>query len=234
MEAIVIATTKSKCLDVMLASIKNYIPSNVKLYILTENFINYGGNHVLHQFPNIENNFGSAYNKIVHIAYGWHDSVVICNDDIVFTPTTWKNLENDREILKKHNVKLGYLSCRTDFARGFQNIRAKATAKSELSGIKYSDEESLLLTSVISPICAAIDKNAWIDFMPINFYSDDIQCYDIMKKGYKHFISSSYVHHVGSQSIDAYDMEYKKAISWIEKNRPDFIEVMKNNYGIIH
>ena len=232
MEAIVIATTKSRCLNVMLASIDNYIPSHVKIYISTENFIDYKGSHVIHQFPNLQNNFGDAYNKIVHIAYGWHDSIVICNDDIVFTPTTWETLENDKNILKKHNVKLGYLSCRTDYARGFQNIRAKATEHSELSGIKYSDENRILTTPVISPICAYIEKKAWIDFMPINFFSDDIQCYDMEQKGFKHFISSSYVHHVGSQSLAEYPQEYKKAVTWIENNRPDFIEVMANKYGI--
>jgi hypothetical protein len=232
MEAIVIATTKSKCLDVMLASIENYIPINVKLYILTENFIDYKGSHVVHQFPNLETNFGDAYNKIIHIAFGWHDSLVICNDDIVFTPDSWQFLENDKNILKKHNVKLGYLSSRTDYARGFQNIRAKATEKSQLNGIKYSDEHRILATPVISPVCAYIEKKAWIDFMPINFFSDDIQCYDMERKGFKHFISSSYVHHVGSQSLKEYSEEYKTAVNWIEKNRPDFIDVMTNKYGI--
>lgn len=232
MEAIVIATTKSKCLNVMLASIENYIPSDVTLYILTENFIEYKGTHVLLQFPNIENNFGDAYNKIVNIAFNNHNSIVICNDDIVFTPTTWKDLEDDKKLLKKNGVKIGYLSCRTDYARGFQNIRSKASDNSQLAGIKYSDEHKILLTSVISPICAYIEKKAWIDFMPINFYSDDIQCYDMSSKGYKHFISSAYVHHVGSQSLKDYHVEYKQAIQWIEKNRPDFIDVMSNKYGI--
>ena len=226
-----LATTAGKCLNVMLSSIENYIPADVKIYLLTENFVDYKGAHKIQQFPNIETNFGDAYNKIVNIAFEFHKSVVVCNDDIVFTPQTWEKLYIDLIKLKQANVKLGYLGCRTDFSRGFQNIRQSPHDKSYLNGMKYVDEDRILHVNVISPVCAYIEKAAWTNFMPINFYSDDIQCYDMIKKGFKHFISSSYVHHVGSQTLQEYNIENNKAIKWIEKNRLDYLEIIKKNYG---
>ena len=54
-------------------------------------------------------------------------------------------------------------------------------------------------------------------------FSDDVICADLEKKGYKHFLSASYVHHIGSSTIgrNAYELTLA-AKPWIDKNRPTY------------
>jgi hypothetical protein len=49
---------------------------------------------------------------------------------------------------------------------------------------------AIVEVDVIAPICAWIESKNWVDFPPINWYSDDIQCIDMQKKGLKHYISA--------------------------------------------
>jgi hypothetical protein len=92
--------------------------------------------------------------------------------------------------------------------------------------MRYASENKIVPAPVIAPYWAYISKDAWVDFPPINWYSDDIQCIDISAKGFKHYISRAYVHHVGSQTCG---MDYKKctedARPWIEANRPELAKV---------
>jgi hypothetical protein len=77
--AIVICTTNARCLAVMQASIAAYVPREVEVLI----------------FRNVGDSFGEAYNFGVRNAFITHSEVVVCNDDIVFTPTTWETLLTD-------------------------------------------------------------------------------------------------------------------------------------------
>ena len=58
---------------------------------------------------------------------------------------------------------------------------------------------------------------------PTNWFSDDVMCRDLDKFGYQHFISRSYVHHAGSQSIGRDSQKLMDAPrEWIKENRPEY------------
>lgn len=91
---------------------------------------------------------------------------------------------------------------------------------------KFPIENQIIETDVIAPICAYIHKDSWIDFPPVNWYSDDIQCLDMQVKGMKHFVSRAYVHHVGSQTCGKDAMKcINDAKPWIVENRPDLADL---------
>jgi hypothetical protein len=81
----------------------------------------------------------------------------------------------------------------------------------------------IVQTDIIAPFAAYIHRDAWIDFPPINNYSDDVQCLDMRLEGTKNYISRAYVHHVGG---DTTGRDWKKmrddAYPWIAQNRPEY------------
>ena len=198
--AIVICTTNARCLAVMQASIAAYVPREVEVLL----------------FRNVGGSFGEAYNHGVREAFRTHDSVVVCNDDIVFTPTTWGTLFADVHLLTTRFNDVGWVATRSDYARGAQNIRV---GNGPLNFLRYKSEQTIIQTDIIAPICAWIHRDAWIDFPPINWFSDDVQCLEMKRK---HFISRAYVHHVGSQTCG---MDAKKCMDdaepWLRENRPE-------------
>jgi hypothetical protein len=198
--AIVVCTKNARCLDVMRASIKAYVPHGIRTYV----------SHGLGP------TFGEAYNEAARIAFKEHDQLVICNDDIVFTPTTWTKLMGDVKLLREHYPDLGWVATRSDYARGEQNIRS---GRGQIDFLRFASERNIIQASVIAPICAWIHRDAWVDFPPINWFSDDVQCFDIKRP---HFISRAYVHHVGSQTCGN---DAKKCMDdaepWLRENRPE-------------
>lgn len=217
MKAIAIATVNGKCLPVLAASITFYVPQDVTVFI--------SGSHIIlprHRTINLDNvqtNFGDAYNAVVNRAFEEFDELLVCNDDIVFTPYTYKTLYDDISVICRQVDKLGWVACRSDYARGYQNIRL---GDGPMNFFKYETEDKIIETDVIAPICGYVRKDAWVDFPPINWYSDDIQCLDMQAKGMRHFISRAYVHHVGSVTCgkNATDC-VNDARPWIEENRPE-------------
>jgi hypothetical protein len=214
MKAIVICTTHGKCLPVMLASISEYVPRDVVVYLAGSNL--QPPNHETINLPNDERNFGDAYNAACAIAFERFDEIVIANDDIVFTPNTWETLSSDVNFINKKFKDSGYVACRSDFARSPQNIR---TGQDGIEFLRFVSEEKIIITDVISPICASIKKSAWVDFPPINYFSDDVQCLDMKRN---HYVSRAYVHHVGSQTCGS---DVKKCMDdaepWLIANRPE-------------
>jgi hypothetical protein len=161
--------------------------------------------------------FGEAYNYGVRDAFhNAFESVVVCNDDIVFTPTTWETLLTDVGNLRANIENLGWVATRSDYARGAQNIRI---GRGGMNFLRFESEQHILRTDIIAPICAWIHRDAWIDFPPINWFSDDVQCLEMKRQ---HFISRAYVHHVGSQTCG---MDVKKCMDdaepWLRANRPE-------------
>jgi hypothetical protein len=223
MTAIVICTQNAKCLPVLATSITFYVPFEVEVYLS-------GSGMILprHRTINSENtagNFGDAYNVTVNEAFKRHSDVILCNDDVVLTPYTWQTLMED---VSAFHEGLGYMACRSDYARGMQNVRYRHEGDS--FAMKHASEDCVVRVPVIAPIFAYIQKQAWVDFPPINWYSDDIQCHDINQKGYQNYISRSYVHHVGSQTCG---MDYEKCVEdakpWILENRPEFAKWFKTD-----
>ena len=198
--AIIVCTVDGACLDVMKASLKAYVPREVEKHIHLK----------------VGENFGDAYNFAAREAFKRHDEILVCNDDIVFTPTTWAVLLADVAHLRKVVPNLGYVATRSDYARGEQNVRS---GRGKIDFLRYQSERHIIETPVIAPICAWIHRDSWVDFPPINWFSDDVQCLDMKRR---HFISRAYVHHVGSQTCgqDAQRC-YEDAEPWLLANRPE-------------
>ena len=198
--AIIVCTVHGACLDVMTASLNAYVPRDVERYV----------------HHKVGANFGDAYNFAAREAFKRHDEILVCNDDIVFTPTTWAVLLADVAHLRKVVPNLGYVATRSDYARGEQNVRS---GRGKIDFLRYQSERHIVETPVIAPICAWIHRDSWVDFPPINWFSDDVQCADMKRR---HFISRAYVHHVGSQTCgqDAQRC-YEDAEPWLLANRPE-------------
>ena len=198
--AIIVCTVNGACLDVMKASLRAYVPFEVEKHIHLK----------------VGANFGDAYNFAAREAFKRHDEILVCNDDIVFTPTTWAVLLADVAQLRKVVPNLGYVATRSDYARGEQNVRS---GRGKIDFLRYQSERHIVETPVIAPICAWIHRDSWVDFPPINWFSDDVQCADMKRR---HFISRAYVHHVGSQTCgqDAQRC-YEDAEPWLLANRPE-------------
>jgi len=207
MKAIVIATKESKSLPVLLASINAYVPDDVVIYIAGHERWGIGRNITC--IPNVATNYGDAYNAIVHEAFKKYDEIIVANDDIVLTPTSYEKLNQDVTQLKKDFDKLGWVVARADFVRPNQIAT-------------NLDPNQIYKTSQCSPLFGYVTKQAWVDYPPINWYSDDVQCLDMQNEGYGHFISRSYVHHAGSQTIGMDNtMNHLAAEPWIKENRPE-------------
>ena len=198
--AIIVCTVNGACLQVMTASLNAYVPQDVEKYV----------------HHKVGANFGDAYNFAAREAFKRHDEILVCNDDIVFTPTTWAVLLADVTHLRKVVPNLGYVATRSDYARGEQNVRS---GRGKIDFLRYQSERHIVETPVIAPICAWIHRDSWVDFPPINWFSDDVQCADMKRR---HFISRAYVHHVGSQTCgqDAQRC-YEDAEPWLLANRPE-------------
>ena len=198
--AIIVCTVNGACLQVMTASLNAYVPQDVEKYV----------------HHKVGANFGDAYNFAAREAFKRHDEILVCNDDIVFTPTTWAVLLADVAQLRKVVPNLGYVATRSDYARGEQNVRS---GRGKIDFLRYQSERHIVETPVIAPICAWIHRDSWVDFPPINWFSDDVQCADMKRR---HFISRAYVHHVGSQTCgqDAQRC-YEDAEPWLLANRPE-------------
>jgi hypothetical protein len=206
MKAIVIATKGSRSLPVLLASINAYVPDDVVIYIAGDE--RWGiGRHIT-TIPNKATNYGDAYNAIVHEAFKKYDEIIVANDDIVLTPTSYGLLAYDVNQISQLK-KPGWIVARADYVRPNQ-IAARL------------DPSKIYETRGCSPLFGYVTKEAWVDYPPINWYSDDIQCLDMINEGYNHFISRSYVHHAGSQTIGMDNTaNHLAAEPWIKANRPE-------------
>ena len=63
-------------------------------------------------------------------------------------------------------------------------------------------------------------------FAPTNWFSDDLLCWDLANRGYSHFVSRSYVHHVGQRGTGqgkSSQQLFDEGIAWLRANRPDFL-----------
>jgi hypothetical protein len=221
MSAIVIATKNGKCLPVLAASISMYLPDFFTVYISGSGMIL--PKHRTITSDNTADNFGDAYNNVVHQAMDdGHKTSLSVTMTLFSLPTPgplW--LKTYRESPQKTVVGLLHgLTMREDVRTSGSGTRAIETVYAMLL------RTAIIEVDVIAPICAWIESKNWVDFPPLNWYSDDIQCIDMQEKGLKHYISRAYVHHVGSQTTGHKPMELTQAsIPWIRENRPELAEL---------
>jgi hypothetical protein len=149
----------------------------------------------------------------------------VANDDIVLTPTSVKVLMEDVAIVRTMNsYKAGWVASRTDAAPPDQNVRVSEPGE-KLNFYKFPSESHIKLAQVISPIFAWISSDAFEEakFPPLNWYSDDVHCMDLVRKGYGHYVSASYVHHIGSNTIGFNAQKlHEDALPWLRENRPEY------------
>jgi hypothetical protein len=160
------------------------------------------------------------------------ESVICANDDIVLTPTSYRLLMEDvRQLKEETGEPVGWVSARCDAARPVQNVRSNPFGQ-QLHYFKYPYEDAIVPLECPSPIFAWIGADAWsaAKFPPLNWYSDDVHCEDLRKAGFHHYLSRSYVHHIGSQTVGMNgDALTKAAIPWLLKNRPDYAKQWFNS-----
>jgi hypothetical protein len=169
--------------------------------------------------------FGEDYNEVIEAALKDWSSCIVANDDIVLTPTSVKVLMEDVAIVRTMNsYKAGWVAARCDAARPCQNVRI-CEEDEKLFFYKFPSEAHIKLVQEISPIFAWISSDAFEEakFPPLNWYSDDVHCMDLIKKGYGHYVSASYVHHIGSNTI-GFDAKrlHEDALPWLKENRPEY------------
>ena len=193
---IVVCTVGSRSLGVLQTSIKIYNP-DVNLMI----------------FEGFMGNFGDDYNAVMELAFRDYEEIIIANDDIVLNPDSYNLLIEDVEFLKnRYPRNLGFVAARSDYVRPHQSI-------------VHQKEQNIIQCAIISPLFAYISKEAFFKakFPPTNWFSDDVMCKDLGKMGYQHFVSRSYVHHAGSQTIGR---DFQKLMDapkeWIKENRPEY------------
>ena len=211
---IVVCTVGSPCLEVMKASIQTYAPD-----------------HPLIVHKGAETNFGDAYNAALTKAFEEYDEVIVANDDVVLNPETIPKLLADVEKLKTVVDKIGFVATLADNVRYCQNIRVKFEDKDQIAYGRWLSEDLIKKVPVIAPIFAWFNKEAFqaAQFPSINWYSDDIICDDLEKLGFGHFISTAYIHHVGSSTVGRdYDKNSQEALVWIKEHRPDFEQEVYN------
>lgn len=230
MTPIVICTVSNPGVYILLQSIRIYAPETPVFLFGKDD-----GEMARKILPNIifrsnkATNFGDAYNEAIDCAFAaGYESVIVSNDDVVLTPTTIKVLNEDSSVLEHGNIKVGFLGARSDYVLHDQNIRFPIS-KDKAMGLKWESEEYIKPTEVIAPIFALLKKEAWdvAKFPSTNWYSDNIICHDLEKAGYKHFVSRSYVHHAGSQTVGTdFEKCHEEPREWIKANRPDMYEAI--------
>jgi hypothetical protein len=216
---IVVCTVTGRSLPVLDASVKSYCPG-VDLLIYS---------------PKGRTSCDS-YNMAFDIVFQKHDEVIATSDDIVLTPYSYNLLMDDVNHLKQiHGDKLGLVCAHSDFARNEQNIRNPQLEGDRVEFGQWTWEHKCRPIRRLSPIFTYISKKAFeaVRLPPIEFYSDDVFCEDLNKLGFHHYISRSYVHHAGSQTIGRdYDRLHREAFPWIISNRPEYLDLFFEHKGV--
>jgi len=173
--------------------------------------------------------FGEDYNRAIERFMSKDDEgVIIANDDIVLAPYSLRLLMEDVQGLKKLcGPKLGLVAARSDYVRPSQNIRVPRDERDQFVGMRWKSEGAIRKNQVVSPLFAWLPRVAYeqAPFPPLNWFSDDVMCADLVALGFSHWISRSYIHHVGSMTIGA-DMQsnLQQSLPWLKSHRPHYLE----------
>lgn len=210
---IVCALEGSSSYKVLRESVKAYSPDTPLIF----NFNNYSS-------------FGQAMNNALYDAFRSYDEVIISNDDVVITPSTIPKLQEDVNMLKLHcKDPLGFVATTSDNIRRSQTIRCPFTSDDYVCQGKWISEGRVKMVPVLAPVFSYMSKRAFeaAAFPHTSWFSDDIICEDLSIRGFKHFISRAYVHHVGSNSIGTdYDKLSQDALDWVKEYRPEYYQML--------
>ena len=227
MTPIVISTVNGKGLPVLLESIRQYAPQ-VQVYIRGSESVlerlDYRKAKLIFGQPG---NFGDDYNHVISRALDdGHLGVIVTNDDIVLTPSSYRILMDDVDVVDTLGRKVGLVGARSDAIRPLQNVRLNQEAE-QLNGMRFTHEAYIRPAPAISPIFAFLSEQAFSEcrFPPINYFGDDVICRDLAQRGYEHFVSAAYVHHIGSNTIgiDAQALT-DESMPWLRANRQEYLD----------
>jgi hypothetical protein len=113
MQAIVICSTGNIGLKVLLSSLKTYCP-DLPVYLSSKNTDDV--ELVDTWIYNVATNFGDAYNEAMSKAfYDGYKEIIIANDDVVITPTTYLKLNEDVKLLNRNFDNVGFVGARSDY-----------------------------------------------------------------------------------------------------------------------
>jgi hypothetical protein len=221
MTPIGICSKNEKCLPVLLKSIELYVPEDVEVFITSPNK-QFLPKHKVHHFVHTYETCGAAHNFIAHKIFETHDSFVSIDDDVVLNPNTYSVLMDDVNELKSMGFKLGVVAGRTNYAKGFQNIR---TGSGKLTSLTYESEGFIVETDYLAGILAWVQKSTWVSLAPIDWFADDVACEEYLENESRLFISRAYFHHVGSQTFGTdFAKCAENSENWLRENRPDMHE----------
>ncbi|MFN8034912.1 MAG: hypothetical protein U0V73_03155 [Acidimicrobiia bacterium] len=162
------------------------------------------------------------------------DELVILGDDVVLHPDTVELLLADVAFLRRevHGQKLGVVGARSNYVKGPQNIRNPNGGALQGNSMFYDSEASIVPTTMVVPVAAWIERAAFElvgGFPPTNWFGDDLLCWDLAQRGYRHFVSRAYVHHVGQRSTAQGKGSrelLEEGLAWLREHRPDFYELV--------
>lgn len=160
--------------------------------------------------------FGEDYNAAVRLVFKQHphhDRFIIANDDVILRPDTMRLLIEDADELDRQGYTWGHIACRSDrVARGAQNIMQNP----------LDEPAKVFAVDAIAPIFSMINRKTWVDFPPINWGSDVIQCLDMKSAGAECFVSRAYVHHIGGITTgERAAADRQASLDWCLQNRPE-------------
>lgn len=177
MTPIGICSKNEKCLPVLLKSIELYVPEDVEVFITSPNK-QFLPKHKVHHFVHTYETCGAAHNFIAHKIFETHDSFVSIDDDVVLNPNTYSVLMDDVNELKSMGFKLGAVAGRTNYAKGFQNIR---TGSGKLTALTYESEGFIVETDYLAGILAWVQKSTWVSLAPIDWFLMMLRARNIWK-----------------------------------------------------
>ena len=122
------------------------------------------------------------------------------------------------DTLDNQCITWGHIAARFD--RGAQTLQ-------NLTRNPFEAQPMILEERWIAPVFSMVHRDRWIDFPPINWGSDVIQCHDMRAAGMKIFVSRAYVHHVGGITCGENalaDRELSK--EWLLQYRPELINLI--------
>ncbi len=157
------------------------------------------------------------------------DELLILGDDCVLLPDSLQLLLQDVQQIGQvaPGAPVGFVGARSNYVKGPQNVRSANGGAS--SGIRFDTEQRIFEIDMVVPVAAWIRHEVFDltgGFPATNWFADDLVCWDLQRAGYHHYVSRSYVHHVGERATGegkSPQVLLDEGLAWLRANRPDFL-----------
>lgn len=156
------------------------------------------------------------------------DELLVLGDDCVLHPDSLRLLLEDVGMLRRTRGRVGFVGCRSNYAKGVQNVRSPNG--STKMGLTFPSEATIFEVDMVVPVAAWIEHTVFDlvgGFPATNWFADDVCSFDLARLGYHHFVSRSYVHHVGERATGqgkSSQALLEEGLAWLAEHRPDFLQ----------